>query len=151
MTMVLLGVLSAVVYGKYLKTDTNVFAQSTVIKTHLRFAQLRAMNTSTIWGIKFHQGAYWLFKMEDIDHPILLPGAESRQIELPAQYGISIQLASGVFDDAFWVAFDSLGRPGTVSADNQVVAALDDLKIVLTGGTSVSQPIVITADTGFIP
>lgn len=151
MAMVLLGILCAVVYGKYIRTDANVLVQFSIIKTHLRFAQLKAMNTSTIWGLRFRRGSYWLFRMEDIDRPIPLPGAENAQIDLSTQYGVSIQLAAADVTDTFFVAFDSLGRPGIELTDNKVVPVRNDLNITMTDGTGVLQSIAITAETGFIP
>lgn len=152
MGIVVCGILSAVVYGRYLNVNTNLISQCTAIKTHLRFAQLKAMNTSAVWGIRFNQSAYQLFNAEDIDRPVFLPGAETDQIDLSACCSISLQPDDNSSNELFFVAFDSLGRPGVALADNQLDPNREDLHILVSDRSGVnSQTILITAETGFIP
>lgn len=136
--LVVLSIVSVVFATRLIGTDTELIAAADVIKTHLRYAQARAMSSNVIWGIDFKGNTYAMFKNKngdatvDADEAVALPGEDFDTISLPS--GIS---ATEI------VAFDSWGKPcsdagaGTpYSADN-----------VITIGT---LSITITKNTGFI-
>lgn len=150
--IMLIGIVGAVVLVRYQGGGADLISQCAALKTHLRFAQLRAMNTSMGWGIGFNNGSYWLFSTEDADRPVLLPGADRGVVDLTARYGISIQLIQSTSTESFLVAFDGLGRPGVRLNEKTVAASSEDLVIRLSEGAGDrSESIVITAQTGFIP
>ena len=77
--LVILGIISAVVVGSIMSSDTELAAQAEVIKTHLRYAQSRSMNSNTVWYIQFSSNSYSLYKKGDAV-PKLLPGGDSPTI-----------------------------------------------------------------------
>ena len=129
--LIIIVVVSAVVVSRIVYSDIEQRGAAEVVKTHLRYAQARAMNTDASWGLKFDQGRYWLFKEGALDTPVWIPGQDQDTVTMPA--GMS---AAAV------VSFDRLGRP-----------AIDP---VPQDGTSLSfgagLPVVtVTPKTGFIP
>ncbi|MDF1593781.1 MAG: type II secretion system protein [Desulfobacterales bacterium] len=134
--MVILAIISAVVAGSLMSSDTELIARTEVIKTHLRYAQTRSMNSNTVWYIQLSGNSYFLSKKGD-GNPILLPGGDSPTITLPS--GMSV--TSGT------VSFDGLGKPCT-DADAQIAQAADRTLTVTDG--SGSRSIIITKNTGFI-
>lgn len=150
--LVLIGILSAVAFGRFHYVNAELIGQRTTMKTYLRYAQLRAINTSIIWGIKFEQGVYWLFNHANTDTPVFLPGAETAKLDLKAQYGISIELMTASPADTFLIAFDSLGRPGTEIANAAVVPSTEDLNLSIMDDSNMEpQRLTIAAQTGYIP
>ena len=150
--MAIIGILSVVLYGRFHHFNVDLSSQSTTIKSHLRFAQLRALNTSHLWGIKFEQGIYWLFCNSATDTPVHLPGVGSAKLNLEAEYGLSVELVNNASGDNFFIAFDSLGRPGTEIVNTTLSVSPDDLNLLITGDSGMnSQSLTITAGTGFIP
>lgn len=116
-------------------------AQAGVVKSHLRYAQARAMNTDTYWGLKFDRTRYWMFQVdpaaggaEQADAPVGLPGADAAVVNL------SPPLAATTL-----VAFDGWGRP---FSDALCQTPRGSAPLDLGAGT---DPIVITPNTGFIP
>ena len=130
--LVLMGILATVVISSYSSTEINALvAEEATLKSHLRFAQLRAMNDNASWGIALSPGAYTLQK-DAAPAPFALPGEDSVTHTLPA--GISITLGAGTT-----VTFDQWGSPGPAN-----------IAITLSCGTD-ARAIPIAANTGFIP
>ena len=138
--MVILGIISAVVLSGMVSSDTELAARTEVIKTHLRYAQSRAMNSNTVWYIKFSGNSYSLYKKDGGADPTLLPGADSSTVVLPG----SISIDYGIIDV---VSFDGLGKPCTDSSAQ--VAQASDRSLTITAGSD-SRIITITKNTGFI-
>jgi len=134
--MVILGIISAVVIGSLMSSDTELAARTEVIKTHLRYAQSRSMNTNSVWYIQFSSNAYALYKSGDAVSK-LLPGGDSPTIMLPSGMTVS----SGT------VSFDDWGKPCT-DTDAQVAQATD--RALTVADASGSRTITITRNTGFI-
>ena len=134
--IMILGIISAVVAGSMMSSDTELAARTEVIKTHLRYAQTRSMNSNTVWYIQFGSNSYFLSKKGD-GNPKLLPGGDSPTITLPS--GMSITTGTLSFDD--W------GKPCT-DTDAQIAQATDRTLTVTDG--SGSRSIIITKNTGFI-
>ena len=120
--LILLGVVSAVLISGNLTGDTDLSASADKLKVHLRYAQMRAMNSDVAWGIKFDGGTYSL--ISDIGGT---PGVET----LPGESDKTLELPSAVIGT---VGFDTWGRPSGPAS---------------IGLGSVT--IIITPDTGFIP
>ena len=137
--MTIMGIVSAIVVNRFMTDDTELVAQTEVIKAHLRYAQLRSMNTDTVWYIKFTTNTYELYKNGDAVAK-LLPGGDSPTITLST--GVSLNYgASDV------VAFDAWGQPCTDSAGQVLQAA--DRTLTITQGAD-NRSITITKNTGFI-
>ncbi len=152
MVIMLIGILATVVISRYPASAANVITQTAVLKAHLRYAQLRSMNTSTIWGINFDNNTYWLFNLEDMNTPHLLPGETSAQLSVGSHHGISIALTGAVTSSSFYIIFDSLGRPGINLSDKEFLPSTIDLHISISDESiGNSQTIIVTSNTGFIP
>ena len=134
--MVIIGIISAVVAGSMMSSDTELAAQTEVIKTHLSYTQTRSMNSDTVWYIQLSSNSYSLYRKGDAV-PKLLPGGNSPTITLP----VGMSITSGT------VSFDEWGKPCT-DTDAQVAQATDRTLTVADG--SGSRTITITKNTGFI-
>ena len=125
----------------YSTSDYNLISQTEVIKSHLRYAQARAMNTDVVWGIHFNSNnTYKLFKYDTSLTYMFLPGETSDSVTLPD--GMTITVAT--------VSFDSWGKPYTDAPATPPPAA-NDINIIVTYNESESETIIITRNTGFIP
>ena len=52
--LLIIGILSAVAITRFYGTSAaDLASQLEVVKSHLRYAQTRAMNTNSCWGINF--------------------------------------------------------------------------------------------------
>ena len=99
------------------------------LKSHLRYAQIRALNTMGVWGVDFTGGSYNLYR--DGDATVYsFPGEENSDIEKPT----SITYAG-------YVSFDEWGRPYTSQGTGTP----------LTATPSGLSSITITPETGYIP
>ncbi len=138
--LVLIGILSAVIWSKPL-ADTTLVARVEAIKAHLRYAQVRSMNTERRWGIQSDGNSYWLFADGDpAGTKVILPG-QTKVIVSLAEHGISIT--------PFLLTFDQWGRPCSDAAAQSPITT--GLVLTATAHGQPSQQILVTPDTGFIP
>ena len=122
-------------------SDYNLVSQTEMIKSHLRYAQARAMNTDVVWGIEFSSSTtYSLFKN----------GNNADKVVLPAETSDSVTLPDGMTMTVATVSFDSWGKPYTNASATGSPAA-NDINVTVTYNESESEIIVITRNTGFIP
>ncbi len=144
--LLILGVLSYFVATRLFSGETPTQnAEMELVKNHLRYAQSKAMNTETKWGIKFGTSTrYWLFNTTDGESTVKrLPGVESADavMELAA---IQVTLPP---DSK--ITFDSFGSP-VDSSGNPLVSTLT-LNAQVKGGGNTVGTITVTKNTGFIP
>lgn len=139
--MVIMGIIALFITARYMNTDSvNVNSEAEIVKSHVRYAQSRAMNTNTIWGINILTSSqYSLFQNGNTANVVSLPGQDSVTVTLPAGIAFS---ATGV------ISFDTWGKPHTDAAGTSSQAG--SRVITLTKGSS-TQNITITQNTGFIP
>ncbi len=129
--MLIIGIVVAVVVSKTTSTSTyDLVAEFETLKSHMRYAQLRAMSDSDTWGIRFESGSYTL-QQDGTDTSFFLPSENSA----------AHTFASGVTKSAgdTTITSDDWGSPG---ASNKT--------ITLSAGGS-SRTITVTKNTGFIP
>jgi MSHA pilin protein MshC len=120
--LVLVGVVSSIAIISTSTGNADLSASTDKLKVHLRYAQSRAMNSDTSWGIQFNGASYTLLKdMGGTNQPVVLPGESSLSVSLPLSLAGSVK-------------FDTWGHPTGLST-------------IVLGSAS----IVITPDTGFIP
>jgi type II secretory pathway pseudopilin PulG len=111
--LVLIGIFSVVTIAWYADQGSAALrARADVLVSHLRYAQMRSMNTGTSWGIGCDAvtKSYWLYKqnpqnLQDLSNRRMLPGETENTVRLDS-YGVSPA-------NSFWVAFDTWGRPGS--------------------------------------
>ena len=129
----------------YSTSDYNLVSQTEVIKSHLRYAQARAMNADVVWGIHFNDNnTYKLFKYDTSLTYVSMPGESSNTVTLE-----DITLSPN--GDNVYVSFDSWGKPYTDAAAQTAQAEAGgwrDVSVSLGGDT---ETISIRNNTGFIP
>ena len=103
--------------------DVKIRSASQVLLSHIRYAQMRAMNSVESWGIQYNNGldAYWLFEETTANRKVF-PGASDDSIDLSAD-GISISQGD------FTLRFDNWGVPtienaGFTFSDGQATLTL---------------------------
>ncbi len=138
MVLLILGVLSYFVATRLFSGETPVQnAEMELVKNHLRYAQSRAMNTETKWGIKFETPTrYWLFKDPDTGVIIRLPGVETSD-------GAVLLSTIQLIGYPATVSFDYVGSPGG--------SAISPITVQPKGGGGTLGTISVTKNTGFIP
>ena len=149
--LIVMSIITAFSISRGLNPENKLSIQTEVLKTHLRHAQSRALNSTIPWGIRTNAGGdvYWLFRYQD---PTVIT------VNLPGESNSTISLASeGITISAGTYSFDSRGRPYYTDETGEPAAAgtaLTDLgsdqAITLTKA-SANEIITITKSTGFIP
>lgn len=125
--LVILGIIAAVAVARIGSTlDYKVTVEKDIIKTHLRYVQLRALSDDKTWGMSFAGSAYTALRNGNVA-PYNLPNESSPTHTLP----------DGITVTGSTVTFDEWGSPGSSNIDLTMSAG---------GGT-----ITITKNTGFIP
>lgn len=136
--LIILGIISAVAVSRISSTDIYTLkSQTDVIKGHLRYAQLLAMNSDSVWGINFPSSTtYSLFRNGNTGSTVTLLGEDSDIVTLP----------SGVAVSTGTVSFNDWGSP---YENATATAPSTDITITVTyNGT---ESILITKNTGYIP
>lgn len=128
--LILLGVLTAVVASQTMDNTSELIAQTEVIKSHLRYAQNRAIRSTVKWGIVFAGSTYSLCDQDG--NQGFFPG------ESEVDVALSGMTASGT------VFFDDCGVPYESASSSP---AISDITITITDGVG---NVVITKNTGFV-
>jgi MSHA pilin protein MshC len=139
--IVFIAILAVVALARYPFEDPTLISRTRVLKTHLRYAQMRSISSDSQWGIKYQvngdQRAYWLFKQPETNTRLALPGESDDHVRLDR---MGIVISQGSFE----VEFDGWGRP------TSTLNGTGTLDLELTKSDR-SEPITITQNTGFIP
>ena len=142
--LVVLSVVSAYAVGRDVFKGTSLPVRSELLKTHLRYAQSRALTSNFFWGIQTDIGgtAYWMFKYDGTLTRIRLPDEQADTVDLS---GDGVTISPGTY------TFDARGIPfKTTAADTPPGAVMAaDTAITVTKGSG-SATITITKNTGFI-
>ena len=139
--LVVMAIAGWVVAAHITYSQVDQKAQLEVIKTHLRYAQARAMNTELYWGIQFGGNRYWLFRVDPDD---AAAGQEDTPVGIPGQDAAVVPLVSPLSATVL-VTFDALGRP---CRDARCQTPFGNTALSL----SADLPAIrITPNTGFIP
>lgn len=148
--MLLIGIFAVIVATRTKGSDPRLIAQAEVLKAHIRYAQMRSINTDTQWGIHCQGSTYWLFQNPDTTTHRYLPG----QIpgEAPYQTANEVQLSTlgiGISPATFDLIFDSWGQPNPLSPSGWTFVN-KTLTLTLNATGQPPQNINITEFTGFI-
>jgi prepilin-type N-terminal cleavage/methylation domain-containing protein len=105
--LIILGIVAAVVVSRGLTTNNDLIPQADIVKSHLRFAQLKALaddsTSSSTWGIAFSGTFYTLQNNLATATTATLPGASD---------GTTHTFPSGVTVAGDTpITFDSWGSP----------------------------------------
>lgn len=134
MVLLILGVISYFAATRLFSGDAlSQNAEMELVKNHLRYAQSRAMNSDSSWGIRFDSATrYCLVNTTDDvcgDGKLVLPGVDSSD-------GVMVLRSMQVTPPSgSKVTFDPFGSPGGTT-------------IIL---STTADNIIITKNTGFIP
>lgn len=143
--VLIMGIVAAVAASRVGTSNNEVIAQIEVVKSHLRYAQSRAMNSELIWGIRFDTDKYWLFKEGDITKKVTFPGEDPNEDTNNDPEDVS--LPSGMSVGTEIVSFKSWGKPYRDAAG----VTSQSVNRTITFSPSLSNHlIVITKNTGFI-
>jgi prepilin-type N-terminal cleavage/methylation domain-containing protein len=128
--LVIIGIIAAVAFSRVSSTaNYGVIGELDKVKSHLRYAQGRAIRTDSPWGIRFDSSTtYWLFQDTDIPaNRKTFAGEDTNQVTLS-----KLSITSAPLTITFTSKF---GSPGAA-----------DITIATSGGN-----ITVTANTGFVP
>jgi prepilin-type N-terminal cleavage/methylation domain-containing protein len=79
--LLIVGIVGAAVAARMVISNPELNAQTEVTKTHIRYAQIQAMNSDMVWGIHCEGTSYWLFKDSNKANKVLLPGEDSDTVD----------------------------------------------------------------------
>ncbi len=125
--LIILGIISAVVVVRMTNMDSyDLSSQVEVVKSHLRYAQNRAMTANEEWGINFSTSTtYYLFEGDGSTTPVRLPGENNATVDINAKK------SKLTINNPQRITFDGRGSPGSDSITLQTNAG----NIVITGNT----------------
>jgi MSHA pilin protein MshC len=131
--LIVLAIVSTVIAYRPTMGSNEITVQTEILKSHLRYAQIKAMNDTVPWGIHIPDAnSYSLYEEGTDPASDILPGETAQTHTLPTV----VTITSGVGST---YSFDAWGSPGTST-----------LTITLSQGTATSN-ITITRNTGYIP
>ena len=153
--LMIMAIVSTIVISRLGSSTNSLIAQTEAIKSHIRYAQSRAMNGNLIWGINCNGSYYWLYKVNEDSSTakVFLPGEGSE--EDPDDDPYTVKLADIYISsmETFTLSFDSWGTPYTDAAasDGQELETGDSEAEITVSSGSKNISITITPNTGFIP
>ncbi|WP_457570736.1 pilus assembly FimT family protein [Desulfovulcanus sp.] len=128
---IILAILAAVAVSRTVLNDDSI-SKIDIVKSHLRYAQVRAMNMNQVRGIKSDGNKYWLFRNGNSNDKALLPGEDN--------IDVSIKM------DKFTLSFDKKGIPCSDEAGTMPLTS--NLHIKVEGR---DDAIIVYCKTGYIP
>jgi len=137
--LILIGILGAVVFSRVTSTaEVDLKVKAEQVKGHIRYAQMRAMNTSATAGcnapvgMAAAGGKYYMFIDCNNGNQVVLPGADSTVgVDLPASSNFPT------------FSFDTWGRPYANDSGTGISTSIN----ISIGG----EAITITQNTGYVP
>jgi len=128
--LVILSILGSVVLSRVVDSSSESASAKDVIKSHIRYAQIMAMESNEVCGISFTIDKYSIFRNNSVSDKITLPGNDGTDFSIPKSLGTAQET----------IYFDLWGTPYTT---------LSLTKPRRTGSIG-SLDIYMTADTGYI-
>jgi MSHA pilin protein MshC len=135
--LIVMAILGIFIMSRATTTGNDLIAQTEILKSHLRYAQIKAMNDTDVnvpggWGIHLpNNSSYTLYRNNATANDIL-PGETAQTHTLPSGVTVSTTCVNST------CKFDEWGSPGATT-----------LTMTLTQGASTSI-ISITRNTGFV-
>ncbi len=125
--IIIIGIISAIAVSRFSSTaDYGMIGELDKVKSHLRYAQGRAIRTDSPWGISFNSATTYFLFQNTVATPIRIVGEDNNQVTL-SKLSITSAPQTITFNTKF-------GSPGAA-----------DITITTSGDN-----ITITANTGFI-
>jgi prepilin-type N-terminal cleavage/methylation domain-containing protein len=139
--LIVLAILTPFVVSRFTTSNVELIAQTDVLKSHLRYAQIKAMGDTVSWGINVSSSTTYTLYKNNLTATSNLPGDTSPVHTLTNGATVSVT-AGGVST----VAFNEWGTPINGSGTPL------NVNVILTlshGGQS--GTITVTKNTGFVP
>jgi len=142
LVLIFISIFATIAVSRQDNPDVTLKAASEVLKSQIRYAQMRAMNSNVPWGVHYSDTvrAYWLFNGIDANNRQAFPGESEDNVDLDAD-GITIEQGN------FTLRFDQWGVP--VIEDAGFAFSAGQAVLRMTSGSE-SSDITITANTGFV-
>jgi len=137
--LILLGIVSTFVAVRATNYHSELAARTEILKSHLRYAQMKSISSNAVWGIHSAGSKYWLFTDGDTNQKRQLLGEDDLEVDL-SDYGLSVS--------GFTYSFETWGSPCTDAGASVRLTATASITVSEGGG---SKSINITPYTGFIP
>lgn len=125
--LVLLGILAAVAVARFADSNADAVAEAEIFKSHLRYAQIRAMGDINSWTLTVDSDGYTLSTANASIGTPTLPGESSARHEL----------SEGVSATAGTFTFNWRGQPTTGG----------DTSVTFTGDSGIT--VTVFSETGF--
>jgi MSHA pilin protein MshC len=131
MVLIVIAIVATVVAFRPATVSNDIIVQAEILKSHLRYAQIKAMNDTVPWGIRIPDAGSYILYRDNVQASDIIPGETAQTHTLP-----SVVTITGGTGSTY--NFDTWGSPGTST-----------LTITLSQGATTSN-ITITRNTGYI-
>jgi len=132
LVLIIMAIVGTFVASRASTGSNDLSVETEILKSHLRYAQTRALNDTVPWGIYVSgTGSYVLYK-NNAQASAQLPGETGQTHSLPS----TVTISAGV---GYTINFDDLGSPGTATRTITLAQGAD------------TNVITITKNTGYIP
>jgi prepilin-type N-terminal cleavage/methylation domain-containing protein len=146
LVLIVMAIVGTFVASRASMSSNDLITEVEILKSHLRYTQIRAMNDTVSWGIHIPNiHSYILYKNNTTAANYILPGEKSGVPPTPQTHTTpnKVIITSGV---GLTFNFNSSGIP-VDTAGNPISA---NQTITITQGTELRN-ITITKNTGYIP
>ncbi len=128
--LIIIAIIAAVAISRISSTNSiSVVSEAATLKTHLRFAQIKALGETSTWGIQVNSTSYQL-----------LNNAAAANINLPGETSNTHTFSGSVTATPTTITFDNFGNPNLGAAN---------ISITLTSGSQTAV-VTVTNTTGFV-
>lgn len=138
--MIFIGIFTTIAVLRQPVPEVTIRSASQVLISHIRYAQMRAMNSTEPWGIQYtnSSSSYWLFE-ETTSNRKPFPGATDDNIDLSED---SVSITQGDFT----LLFDNWGVPSITSGG--VTFSGGQATLTLSTGSQ-SGDVAVIENTGY--
>ena len=137
LVLIFISIFATIAVSRQANPDVSLTAAAEVLKAHIRYAQMRAMNSTVPWGVHAEAGtSYWLFNGTDTGNRQFFPGESEHAVDL-------IDDNLNIAPETFTLRFDQWGAPSGITFVGEEAA------INLSSGAETAS-ITIIENTGFV-
>jgi prepilin-type N-terminal cleavage/methylation domain-containing protein len=145
LVLAIIAVLTTVIIARNNSSASRarLYGQADLLKSQLRYAQARSMNSDRVWGMTALNNNLSLFESGNTANTVFLPGENTKIIAYGGNH------LSGLAVSDFTLSFDDHGRPCSDASGTDLLTAA--LRINLSDALSgASVDIDVTPNSGFI-
>jgi prepilin-type N-terminal cleavage/methylation domain-containing protein len=135
--LIVMAIMGTYIMSRATTSGNDLIAQTEILKSHLRYAQIKAMNDTDVnvpggWGIHLPNNSSYILYRNNATANDILPGETAQTHTLPSGVTVSTNCVNST------CKFDEWGSPGATT-----------FTMTLTQGSS-TRIISITKNTGFV-